>query len=561
MPQIIDVPGQGQVEFPDGMDDNAIVSAIQRLSAPQQQAPNTAMMAANSANKGLAAIPDAILNTPNRLMNLGRAAFGTAATAAGRPDLAPDVKEDPNYTRQLFDRIGLTRPDLEPQTGGQRVLDTAIQGGVMAAVSPASSVRQMATSAAVGAGAGATSGGVREATGSDTAAMAAGLLAGPAMASGMNSARSRLAATELRRQQNSVRDRTISDARNSGYVLSPSETNPGVINQALEGVAGKLSTRQLASQRNQDVTNSLARQSIGIDDNVPLSPQLLQQTRRDAYQQGYAPVERAGNIRPGRLYRQALDDITSRYTGAASSFPAAVSDDVRRMVDALRVRDFDAGDALKMTQILRDDASKSFSGGNAGLGKAQRAAATAIEDQIERGLAGQGQNGDALLSGFRDARKLMAKTHTIEKALHEGSGNVTASKLAAELRKGRPLSGGLETIARTADTFPKNMQSPEVMGSVPGISPLDVLGGAGLGAMGAAATGNPTGALIGALPALRPVTRAALLSDRYQNTMGNPRYRNPLLARILAQGDLNNPAATNAMIAQMLAGQPVNQEN
>lgn len=41
MPQIIDVPGQGQVEFPDGMDDAAIVAAIQGMSAPQPQAPKS----------------------------------------------------------------------------------------------------------------------------------------------------------------------------------------------------------------------------------------------------------------------------------------------------------------------------------------------------------------------------------------------------------------------------------------------------------------------------------------------------------------------------------------
>lgn len=34
MPQIIDVPGQGQVEFPDGMSDEQIVAAIQRNSKP-----------------------------------------------------------------------------------------------------------------------------------------------------------------------------------------------------------------------------------------------------------------------------------------------------------------------------------------------------------------------------------------------------------------------------------------------------------------------------------------------------------------------------------------------
>jgi hypothetical protein len=41
MPQIIDVPGQGQIEFPDSMDDAAIVSAIKGMSQPQQAQPQS----------------------------------------------------------------------------------------------------------------------------------------------------------------------------------------------------------------------------------------------------------------------------------------------------------------------------------------------------------------------------------------------------------------------------------------------------------------------------------------------------------------------------------------
>lgn len=558
MPKIIDVPGQGQVEFPDDMSDDQIVAAIQRNSAPaqsQRQAPNSALMAANSANKAIAAVPDAILNAPNQVMNLGRAAFGTAATALGRPDLAPEAKEDPNFTRALFEKVGFIKPELDPQTNGQRVLDKIVQGSVAGAISPAAGARQALTNVALGGASGAAAGLTKEATGSDALAMAAGIGAVPLGARAIGSAKNKLAATELRRQQNAVRDQTIQDARGAGYVLSPSETNPSGLNNTLEGIAGKLSTRQLASQRNQDVTNNLARKSVGVSENVPLSPQLMQQLRRDAYSTGYAPLETAGPMRPGAAYRRALDSIEQKYTGASRSFPEAVSDDVKKMIDGLRVRTFDSGDAVKMTQILRDDASKSFAGGNAALGRAQRDAAKAIEDQIEMSLTGMGKSGSKMLSDFRGARQQMAKTFSLEKAIHEGTGNVQASKLAAELRKGKPLTGEQATIARTADSFPKNMQSPEVMGAVPGISPLDVFGGTGLGAAGAALTGSPVGALAAVAPAIRPITRAGLLSERYQNSMGNPVYKNSALAKLLAKGDVKNPAANQALLAAILANQ------
>lgn len=553
-----------EITAPDGTtQDQALAYFQQNYKPPVQQAPqaqepvapNTGMMAVNSANKAIAAVPDALLNTPNRVMNLLKAGFGTAATAMGHPEMAPQPTEDPNYVRQAFDKLGFTKSSLEPQTPGQRILDTSVQGAVSSAMSPANGLRQFATNAALGGLSGASAGATKEATGSDAAAMAAGMLTVPAALSAMNSAKAKIAATELRKQQNAVRDQTIADARKAGYVLSPSETNPTTLNQTLEGIAGKLSTRQLASQRNQEVTNQLARQSLGVSDNAALTPDLTQQVRREAYNTGYAPVESAGQIATGQDYADALKAIQSKYTGAARSFPSAVSDDVTNMVENLKVPQFDSGDAVKMTQILRDDASKNFRNGDTGLGKAQRDAANAIENQIESGLSSQGMQGGDLLSGFRNARQLMAKSHTVEGAINEGSGNVQASKLAAALRKGKPLSGDLALAARTADAFPKDMQSPENMGAIPGISPLDVFSGATLGALGSAATGSPVGALAAAVPAVRPMTRALLLSKPYQKMMGTPSYKNSMLAQILAQGDLQNPQANSALIAQILASQ------
>lgn len=555
MPQIIDVPGMGQVEFPDGMADDQIAAAIKASMQPQRAAPSNVMMGVNAANKGIAAIPDQLLNTPNRLMNLGRAAYGTAATALGRPDLAPVLTEDPNLASRAFEKMGLIRNELNPVTPGQRIADTAIQGGVAGLVSPASGIRQALTNTAIGATSGGAAGATKEATGSDTAALMAGMIVPAAASKAITSSRAKMAATQLRKEQNAVRDQTLAQAREAGYVFSPTETNPGALNQALEGYAGKLSTRQLASQKNQEVTNALAKQAVGVPENVPLTPELMQQVRRSAYDQGYRPVEAAGEIRPGKLYKQALDDIEQKYTGAAKSFPEAVSNEVKQMVEGLRVTKFDSGDAVKMAQILRDDAGKSFASGNSALGKAQRAGATVIEDQIERGLAGQGQNGQQLLNDFREARKTMAKTHTIESAIRPGTGNVDAQKFAAALRKGKPLSGELEKIGMTADAFPTSMKMPEAAGAIPGISPLDVFSGAGMGIAGAGLTGSPLGAAAALIPAGRPLARAALLSEPYQRAKVMPKYKNSLLTRALAQGDVTNARANQALIAQVLAAQ------
>ncbi len=559
------------VNGPDGATQEQAFEILQAQQASSQAAtpagpaaPSNIPMAFNSANKGIAAIPDQLLNTPNRVMNLLKAGAGLAYEGmAPKGSHAPEFlnpSEDPNFVRKGMESLGVIRPDLDPVTKGQQYADMAIQSGVGALASPANGVRQAVTNAAIGGGAGVASQAAGDMGGGTEAQILAGLLAGKAGGSAIQSAQAKQLAMQLQKQQNAPRDKTIADARAAGYVISPSETNPSTINHMLEGIAGKLSTRQLASQRNQDVTNSLARQSIGVGDEIPLSSGLMSQIRQDAYRGGYAPVENFGQVSTGGNYRRALDDISAKYTGAANSFPRAVSDDVGNMVNSLRVRSFDSGDAVKMGQILRDNAAKNYRQGDAAMGGAQRKASNAIENQIEMALSGSGQNGAALLDAFRDSRRQMAKAHTIEEVLNEGTGNVQAKKLGALLRKGAPLSDGLELTGRVSEAFPKNMQSPETMGAVPGISPLDVLGGASMGAMGAAATGSPTGAILGALPAARPLVRSMILSKPYQNLMGDPKYKNSALTQLLAQGSVGNPSATQAMIAQILAADSQDQQ-
>jgi hypothetical protein len=152
-----------------------------------------------------------------------------------------------------------------------------------------------------------------------------------------------------------------------------------------------------------------------------------------------------------------------------------------------------------------DTADKAYRQGDREMGKAAKAAADAIEDVLDRNLAASG-NADALKS-FREARKLIAKTYTVQKGLNSQTGDVAANKLAEQLAKGKPLSGDLRTIAETAQAFPKATQA--LKEAPKAVSPLDfaVATTAGM------STGNPLAALmLGA----RPLARNALLSGPAQ---------------------------------------------
>lgn len=116
----VEVPGMGQVEFPASMTDEQIVSVIQTKLLPQSQpaqekpAPSTPWVGVNAINKGIAGTADFVLNTPQNLVNLGKALGGTLATAAGRPDLAPTPTPSPDFATRAFKATGMIRPELEP---------------------------------------------------------------------------------------------------------------------------------------------------------------------------------------------------------------------------------------------------------------------------------------------------------------------------------------------------------------------------------------------------------------------------------------------------------------
>ena len=316
------------------------------------------------------------------------------------------------------------------------------------------------------------------------------------------------------KQLNPVLSKTLEDSLAAGYVAPPSLAGGGVGSRILEGVSGKYKTNQLATIKNQAVTDNLARKALGLSADAPLTSETTAAVRSAAFDAGYKPVtQSSAPMLTGKAYENALDQIANKYRGPAKSFPAAEKEAVTSLVDGYKVKMFSADDAIKTIQNLRDDAAGSFQKGDKALGRAQREIAKALEDQIERQLKVMGKNGKELLKGFRDARTLMAKAHTVEDAIREGGGVVDAKVLGRALQKGKPLSGELATIGRFANNF----------GDVAGIAksgnanPLTILdmftAGAGAGA------GAP---LLTALPAARVASRYGILSKPYQQAFLNP---------------------------------------
>lgn len=310
---------------------------------------------------------------------------------------------------------------------------------------------------------------------------------------------------------------SIQQARDLGYVIPPTQANPSMLNRTIEGIAGKLSTAQNASARNQQITNELAAKSLGLPKDTPITPEVITSLRTKAGE-AYTNLGLSGKVVPDSSYTKALDNIAQPYRAAMLGFPNAQPSPVINLVQSLKSDFFDASSAVEKIKQLRTSADDAFRTGNTDIGRASKKAADAIENALEVHLRKTGQSD--LLNKFKDARQLIAKTYSIEKAANTTTGTVDAKKLAAQLQKGKPLSGELKSIAQFSQAFPKASQATEGMGSLPQLSPLDyfagVVGGVSTGGLGA-------GAVLA-----RPALRAAALSSPVQNRL-IPNTAAPLL--------------------------------
>lgn len=301
---------------------------------------------------------------------------------------------------------------------------------------------------------------------------------------------------------------SIQQARDLGYVIPPTQANPSMLNRVMEGVAGKISTAQNASARNQEITNKLAAKSLGLAEDTAITPQVLADLRTTAGN-AYTNLGLAGQVITDKSYINALDDIAKPFVVAAKGFPDAPPSPVLNLVQSLKSPSFDATAAIEKVKQLRTAADDAFRSGNTDIGQASKKAAAAIENALETHLSKTGQ-GD-LLNKFRDARQLIAKTYSVEKAANPATGTIDAKKLASQLQRGKPLSAELKDIAQFSQSFPKASQTPETMGSLTQLNPLDYFAGL----VGGVSTGGPGAAAILA----RPAMRAAALSSPVQNRL------------------------------------------
>ncbi|MEY4427103.1 MAG: hypothetical protein RL535_1401, partial [Pseudomonadota bacterium] len=242
-----------------------------------------------------------------------------------------------------------------------------------------------------------------------------------------------------------VSQQTIDAAKRgveSGFVIPPATVNPTFSNRLLESISGKQATQQLASYQNAENTNKLARQSLGLSGDAKLDISTLDKIRKDAGQ-AYAavaslPVKQAENA-----------STLMNKVGAPEIKPAQIVEDLKQS---------------------RNDAQTWFKAYNASANPehlAKARASDALSKQLDNQITDYANalGKPKLIEDLNDARKLIAKTYTVERALNQSTGNVDSRVLGRLYEKGKPLSDGLEKAGEFASAFPTISKRPEVIGS------------------------------------------------------------------------------------------------
>ena len=319
--------------------------------------------------------------------------------------------------------------------------------------------------------------------------------------------------------------KTLNDALDAGLIVPPTNANPSFTNTLRESFGGKAATAQAASNRNAPVFDNLARRALGFADEAPLDPKTLSYARDMAYQVGYKPVENLPAINWDTPFIKAIDSLNP--TSAGGAVKSAAQGQIDDLLGSLKNKNSWSGNQLVSDiRALRNQAGINFKaastpGGNPGaqeLATIQKKAADALEGLAERNIALNGGDPNAIPL-LREARQYIAKSHSVEDALIEGTGSIDPRALARMTQNGRPLSGELATIGNFANSF-RDAAKPRAQIASPGVSKLDAAMSSALGAIGFGAGGLPGAAAGMAVPFIVPrLARASALSSGAQNRL------------------------------------------
>lgn len=414
MPQVIEVPGVGPVEFPDGMDDAAIVKAIRGL-APTAKAESVEK--ANPA-EGIGAwesIPIAAGKATDRILDgFTQMYLGARGEDKALAGLKQNVAEkDASYAplkaaHPIATGVGEALPMLAIPAGGGAGLGLVARSAAAGAVPGAlsyGSIAERTKAAGLGAAGGAIGGGI--ATGASRLLKPSG-----AGVSGLS-------------------DDALAAAERLGFKLSAGQRsqNPAMLSleNYLAKSPGSSKAMQATANANQSALNRAGAKAMGqqADD---LSEGVFS-TAKNAIGGEFDRLQSITSPQLGNDFLKVVSDIDAANMARGSFKSPQIDKLIDQSLD-LAVKGKLSGTAYKeIRSQLSSEANKAFKAGDATLGQSYKAIRKALDDAAEQSLSAADKKAWATTREQWKAYKTLTKSNVAE------AGNLSAPRLAAAVRR------------------------------------------------------------------------------------------------------------------------------
>lgn len=422
MTQLVEVPGLGQVEFPDGMSDEQIAAAIKKNLAPEQS--GAADVAKSVASAPFKAASN-IVGLPSTGMELLAAGAKKGGEALGLDArfATPTFPNLGDMARRGFEGLGLMH---KPQTTAGRYAGAAVEGALTAPSSPS-----MLLSGA-GAGVGAEGGGQVGAAYGPKGQLAGTVLGGIAGGATVGRVLKPLNNT-LTTEQNAVVDR----AKEMGMKLTPGQQTGNRRMLAFENTTESMpGGGYLGAQRADNLAKANERilKEIG-ETGTEISPTVIGRAA-DRIGSEFDRLTKGRNIKLDSKFYDDVEAIIKAQGKLAEPNQALVSTLGKwRRTGANVSIPSDVYQANR--SVYSTDARQAFRlEGGANEALAKKGLVKALDDAAERSLPPQD------LADFRAARKQWANLEVLERSDPTKSGyNVNPNNLFNALKAQNPKVG------------------------------------------------------------------------------------------------------------------------
>ncbi len=440
MPKLVDVPGMGIVEFPDGMNDKQIAAAIAaNMPAEKPKSAADDVGAMQAALIGAGRTTDKVVQGVRQLYN---SAIGDKATLA---KMAQDeADKDSLYAplraaRPIATGIGEAAPMLAVPVGGAGnaaafIGRSALAGGVPAALSYGTAEERL-KAGAVGAAGGAVGGGI---------GLGAAKLLKPAGAGAAGISSEAAAAADRLGLNLTAGQRT----QNQGMM--------GFENYLAKS-PGSAGTMQAKTAGNQSALNRAAAKAMGQSTDTLDTGAFA--AAKDAIGSEFARLQSVTNPKLDQDFMNALVKVDSDNAARGAFKSKAIDKVVDKALD-LAAQNNLTGKAYKEIRTeISSQAQAAYSAGDATLGGALKTIRKALDDAAKKSLGPDDQKAWDTAREQWMAYKMLTKGNVAE------AGDVSAARLASQVRRGGDgfrtgaMKGELADIGRVGEAV-KGVQNP-----------------------------------------------------------------------------------------------------